>query len=163
MSLLEFSQNELKRLEENCGSDIEALELQKVVTNDILQIINTFVQQQHSGFSANYMLNILDRLLRYKPLTALTGEDDEWEDCSKYGMQDMQNKRCTSVFKRPDGTAYWVEGKIFSEDGGKSWYTSKDSSVDITFPFDVPMHSENVYVEPSTENIKREDIINAKN
>ena len=80
MSLLEFSQNELKRLEENCGSDIEALELQKVVTNDILQIINTFVQQQHSGFSANYMLNILDRLLRYKPLTALTGEDDEWED-----------------------------------------------------------------------------------
>lgn len=155
MSLLEFSQNELKRLEENCGSDIEALELQKVVTNDVLQIINTFVQQQHSGFSANYMLNILDRLLRYKPLTALTGEDDEWEDCSKYGMQDMQNKRCTSVFKRPDGTAYWVEGKIFSEDGGKSWYTSKDSSVDITFPFDVPMHSENVYVEPSTENIKR--------
>ena len=155
MSLLEFSQNELKRLEENCGSDIEALELQKVVTNDVLQIINTFVQQQHSGFSANYMLNILDRLLRYKPLTALTGEDDEWEDCSKYGMQDMQNKRCTSVFKRLDGTAYWVEGKIFSEDGGKSWYTSKDSSVDITFPFDVPMHSENVYVEPSTENIKR--------
>ena len=157
MSMLEFAKSELKRLEDNCGDDEEALKMQKLITADVLQILNTFVEQQHSGFSAGYMLNILDRLLRYKPLTPLTGADDEWEDCSQYGMQDMQNKRCTSVFKRPDGTAYWVEGKIFSEDGGKSWYTSKDSHIDIEFPFDVPMYSENVYVEPSEEDIKKEE------
>lgn len=151
MSLLEFAQSELELLEKSCNDDAEALKMQKVVTQDIMQIVRTFVEQSHSGFSAAYILNILDRILRYKPVSALTGEDDEWVDCSQFGIQDMQNRRCPAVFKRPDGTAYWVEGKIFSDDGGKSWYTNSDSHVDITFPFVVPLHSENIYVDPKTE------------
>lgn len=151
MGLLDYAKTELERLERDCDDDEEALKMQKLVTEDAMSIIELFVKQAHSGFSASYMLNILDRVLRYKPLSPLTGEDDEWEDCSKYGLNDLQNKRCPSVFKRPDGTAYWVEGKIFSDDGGKSWYTNKDSSVDITFPFRVPLTSENVYVTPTTD------------
>lgn len=151
MSLIEFAKNELELLEKSCGDDKEALAMQKAITRDVMQIVMTFVEQSHSGFSAGYILNLLDRLLRYKPVSALTGADDEWIDCSKLGMQDMQNKRCPAVFKRPDGTAYWVEGKIFSDNGGKSWYTNGDSHVDITFPFEVPLHSENVYVDPKTE------------
>lgn len=153
MGLLEFAKNELQLLEDGCGDDEEALKMQQLVTKDVLQIIQTFVEQRHTGFSANYMLNILERLLRYKPLSAIEDRPEDWEDCSKFGMADLQHKRCSSVFKRPDGTAYWVEGKIFSEDGGKSWYTSKDSHVDITFPFNVPLNSENVYVEPEN-NVK---------
>jgi len=147
MSLLEFSENELKKLEVNCGDDEEALKMQQVVTRDVMQIVQIFTEQTHSGFSGAYILDLIERLLRYKPLSPLTGEDDEWEDCSQFGIEDKQNKRCPAVFKRPDGTAYWVEGKIFSDDGGKSWYTSADSHVDITFPFVVPLHSENVYVD----------------
>lgn len=162
MNLLEFAESELHRLESDCEDDKEVLAMQKKVTSDIMQIIQTFIAQQHSGFSAGYILNILDRLLRYKPLSPLTGEDDEWLDCSEFGMNELQNKRCMSVFKRPDGTAYWVEGKIFSEDGGKSWYTSKDSRVDIEFPFNVPLYSENVYIEPSEVSKKEDDILDEK-
>lgn len=151
MGMIEFAKRELELLEKGCGDDKEALAMQKMMSDDIMQIINTFCEQGHSGFSAGYALGLLDRLLRYKPLTELTGEDDEWEDCSKFGMADLQNKRCPSIFKRPDGTAYWTEGKIFSSDGGKTWYTSKDSSVEVTFPFEVPLHSENVYVEENNE------------
>ena len=151
MGLLEFAQSELELLEKSCGDDEEALKMQKMVTRDVMQIVQTFVEQQHSGFSAGYMLNILERILRYKPISALSGADDEWVDCSQFGIDDMQNKRCPAVFKRPDGTAYWVEGKIFSDDGGKSWYTSGYSRVDITFPFEVPLHSENIYVDPKTD------------
>ena len=156
MNLRTFAETELKRLEDLCQDDNEALELQKHITSDVMQIVDTFSNQQHSGFSADYLLNIMERVLRYKPLTPLTGNDDEWEDCSQYGMEDMQNKRCPSVFKRPDGTAYWVEGKIFSDNGGKTWYTSKDSRVDIEFPFSVPLYSENVYVEPELEDNNEE-------
>ena len=163
MNLLEFAENELRILEDNCKNDEEALKMQKTVTKDIMQIIQTFVSQQHSGFSANYMLNILERLLRYKPLTPIEDKPEEWEDCSKFGMQELQHKRCSSVFKRPDGTAYWVEGKIFTDNGGKSWYTSKDSIVNIVFPFNVPLHSENVYVEPNLEDVKGSDIKDEKN
>ena len=151
MGLLDYARVELKKLEDDCKDDEEALKMQKLVTEDAMSIIELFVKQSHSGFSASYILNLLDRLLRYKPLSPLTGNDDEWDDCSAYGLPDLQNKRCPSVFKRPDGTAYWTEGKIFSDDGGRSWYTSKDSRVDITFPFRVPLTSENVYVTPTDD------------
>lgn len=157
MSLLEFSETELKKLEASCGDDAEALKMQQQVTKDVMQIVQIFTEQTHSGFSGAYILDLIERLLRYKPLMPLTGEDDEWEDCSQFGIDDLQNKRCPSVFKRPDGTAYWVEGKIFSDDGGKSWYTCGDSCIDITFPFNVPLHSENVYVEPKSEVTKDEE------
>ena len=145
-------------LEKNCGDDEEALKMQKLVTKDVMDIITLFANQNHSGFSAGYVLNLLDRIMRFKPISPLTGEDDEWEDLSSLGMEDMQNKRCPSVFKRPDGTAYWVEGKIFSNDGGKTWYTDSDSHVDITFPFDVPLHSENIYVDPVEDNMEVEQV-----
>lgn len=151
MGLVSFAENELKLLEDICKNDEEALNMQKTVTKDVMQIVQIFTEQAHSGFSSAYILDLLERLLRYKPLTPLTGDDDEWEDCSQFGINDLQNKRCPAVFKRPDGTAYWVEGKIFSDDGGKSWYTSADSHVDIQFPFSVPLHSENIYVEPSSK------------
>lgn len=158
MGLLDFAKRELELLEKNCGDDEEALKMQKLVTKDVMDIITLFANQNHSGFSAGYVLNLLDRIMRFKPISPLTGEDDEWEDLSSLGMEDMQNKRCPSVFKRPDGTAYWVEGKIFSNDGGKTWYTDSDSRVDITFPFDVPLHSENIYVDPVEDNMEVEQV-----
>ena len=72
MGLVQFAKSELERLEAGCGDDAEALKMQKTITHDVLQIIQTFEEQQHTGFSAGYMLNLLDRLLRYKPLSPLT-------------------------------------------------------------------------------------------
>ena len=46
-----------------------------------------------------------------------------------------QNKRCFSVFK--DGAnagAYNTNGYAFSDDGGKSYYTSRESHKSVTFP-----------------------------
>lgn len=41
------------------------------------------------------------------------------------------------MFKEKDGTAYNIEGKVFSDDG-EVWYTNGDSRVNITFPYVVP-------------------------
>ena len=41
----------------------------------ILDIVQMFADQGHSGFSASYAINILEKLLRYEPLSPLTGED----------------------------------------------------------------------------------------
>lgn len=157
MNMIEFAKSELERLENSCDKDdVEAINLQKQVTSDVLAIVDLFVAQKHSGFSANYILNIIERLLRYKPLTAIEDKPDDWIDCSQFGLDVKQHKRCGEVFKRPDGTFYWVNGKIFSDDNGKSWYTSRDSIVDITMPFNVPLYSENVYVEPESD-VQEED------
>ena len=53
----------------------------------------------------------------------------------------FQNNRMGTIFKdknKFDGQAYWLDGKLFSDDGGKTWVTNSDSFVPITFPFIAP-------------------------
>ena len=155
-ALYEYAKKELERIEKGC-EDEESLSMQQAIDKNILELINVFSNQHHSGFTATYVIDILQRLLHYKPLTPLTGEDDEWEDVTSYGYDTptFQNKRCSAVFKDDRG-AYWVEGKIFSSDLGHTWYTNSDSCVPVTFPFNVPDKSEVVVIDNKED---REEIL----
>lgn len=139
-----FAENELNIILSKC-EDEEARDMQKHMNNDIIQIIQVFAEQGHSGFSASYAINLLQKLLRYEPITPLTGADDEWNKLDYEKDIKYQNKRCSRVFKDGDGKAYDSQGKIFSDDGGKSWYVCGDSRVYIKFPY-VPK-TEKVIVE----------------
>ncbi len=125
-------------------------ESQKWVCDDVIELLEVFAKQGHSGFSAPYVISLFSRLARFKPIGPLTGKDDEWSLCGpECGDVMYQNKRMCSVFKREDGTAYWSEGKIFEDENGVT-YTSSDSRVDIEFPF-TPRDPEFVkYVKPET-------------
>ena len=68
MSMVEYAKSELERI----GKDKKGM--QDAINKNILEIVEIFSNQGHSGFSAGYALNVLERLLRYKPLTPLTGE-----------------------------------------------------------------------------------------
>jgi hypothetical protein len=99
-----------------------------------LELIDVFAAQGHSGMSASIASNLFNKLSRFEPLSPLTGEDDEWNECAP-GM--WQNKRCSHVFKqtdRYDGMPYDIEGKIFREPNG-ACYTNGDSHIVITFPY----------------------------
>jgi hypothetical protein len=142
MNLLEHAKNELSRLVKNED------EMQIEINKDLLQVVEIFSKQGHSGGSAGYAISILERLLRFLPIGPLTGEDDEWNDISRNGgTTKYQNKRCSSVFKDENGRAWNIDGKIFSDNDGKSWYSSHESSVEVTFPYAVPLKSERVFVE----------------
>lgn len=118
-------------------SDDAGDEMQQLMNQDILDLVMVFSTQGHSGFSASYAISSLKDLLRFEPLRPLTGNPNEWavlsDDMSNDDMQ-AQNKRCSRVFMRVDGTAYDVEGRIFREPSG-ACFISKDSRVDITFPY----------------------------
>jgi hypothetical protein len=89
---------------------------------------------------------MLTKLLDFKPLTPLTGENDEWTDVGdRSGYPHWQNKRCSSVFKNADGSCYDIDGKVFWEwqrngDGEavKTYYTGHGCSVPVTFPYTPP-------------------------
>ena len=99
----------------------------------VMKMVKVFADEGHSGFSANMAINIFERVARFEPLTPLTGGDDEWgEPFNGAGVR--QNKRCSHVFKDVDGRTYDSQGRVFREPDG-SCYTSKDSFVDITFPY----------------------------
>ena len=137
MNLYEYAKSELERIEKSIEQD----EINKC----ILDIIKVFESQGHSRSSAMYTILILNRLFHFYPLTPLTGEDDEWAEISN-GV--YQNCRCSSVFKdvkKYNGQAYNIDGRVFTEDDGKTWFTSENSITLITFPYYVS-EPEKVYL-----------------
>lgn len=135
--LVDYAKDELKRI----GMIDSGEAYNDLVTKAILDLIELFASQGHSGFTAPYVIYKFCRLAMFKPISPLTGEDDEWTDVGHC----LQNKRCFTVFKDKDGTAYNIEGRVFTDDGGETWYTCKDSRVDVTFPYVVPDKPEYVY------------------
>lgn len=113
--------------------DFESDDMQDLIEYDVLEILDVIDKQGHSGFSHGYLLSLLIPLLKSKPITPLTGNDWEWDKPHWIGAEE-QNKRCPSVFRRDDKTAYFIDGFAFSDDGGTTYYTSKESFKDITFP-----------------------------
>lgn len=140
MSILDFAKNELDIIGMTEDSPDE---MDQLMRSHILHMVKDFADEGHSGMSASYAISILDKVLRFEPLTPLTGEDSEWTELDyddiiiKY-----QNKRCSRVFKDVHGQAYDSGGIVFwetytGEDGKrrKSHFTSRDSRVNITFPY----------------------------
>lgn len=106
--------------------------MQQKMNEHILRMVDLFAEENHSGMSANYAVNILEKLLRFEPLTPLTGEDDEWDDV---GDNILQNRRCSHVFKdKHTGAAYDINGRVFREPDGIC-YTSSGSRVYVEFPY----------------------------
>lgn len=141
MSNNEFAKNELELAGWFSKEDIYA----GMIGESVMELLETFDKQGHSGMSASITLTLFERLVRGKPLSPLNGEDDEWNE---YKDGCFQNKRCSTIFKDgKDGQAYNIEGKLFSDNGGKTWYGCSDSRVYIDFPYVVPDHPEKVLID----------------
>jgi hypothetical protein len=143
MSLVSYAENELDRIGMTDDDDMNGM-----MRNHLIHMIKQFADEGHSGFSASYALQCLEKLMRFKPLSPLTGEDDEWTEVSQIsGYPHFQNKRCGSIFKDGKiGEAYDIDGKVFWEwyrdnetgEQFKSYYTSFESRMPVTFPYTVP-------------------------
>lgn len=125
---------------------------QKAICDHVIKLLGVFASEGHSGTSAQYAINLFEKLAKFEPIVPLTGEDWEWDE-DREGV--YQNKRCSHVFKqadRFDGQAYDIHGKVFyefykNEDGieTKSYYTDWESFVPVVFPY-----------YPSTEYVYKE-------
>ena len=131
MSLVEHARTELKAAglldpEGHCYGDL--------VGNAVLELVEIFAKQGHSGMSAELCIEAFSKVAAYQPLAPLTGEDDEWCEVAD-GV--FQNKRCSHVFRqadRFDGQAYDIDGRVFREPNG-CCYTNHGSFVPIVFPY----------------------------
>jgi hypothetical protein len=146
--MVEYAKRELSR--------IKGDEMQERINQNIIQVVEMFSKQGHSRFSARYAITLLERLLRFKPLSSLTGNDDEWAAVIRNsGNGDMcyQNKRrCSSVFKDVDSDGNITrcvdnDAVVVSDNGGITWFSSNKFSKPVTFPYYPPTHAEKVYIE----------------
>jgi hypothetical protein len=122
MSLVEYAEKEL----ESFRGD----EYNNMIADAALELVRVFANQGHSGFSAGLTTQIVEKLMRFEPLTPLTGEDSEWNEV---GENLYQNKRSPRVFKE-NGRAYDIEGIVWRDPDG-CCVTNYESRVDVTFPY----------------------------
>lgn len=139
-NLLNFAKNELDLLGMTEDSKDE---MNVAMREHILRMVEAFADEGHSGSSASYAIGILEKILKFEPVTPLTGADEEWVDLSYDGHMKYQNKRCPHVFKDSEGNAYDSDAVVFwewatdSETGEKfkMHFTSSESRKYITFPY----------------------------
>ena len=154
-NLLDYARSELDR----AFPDKED-EIQQYGIRDILELIKVFSDQGHSGLSGPYVLAYFNRLVKFKPIGPLTGEDDEWGNPDNTEKHTQQNKRCFSVFRNnfDNSTAYDIKGQVFIDKDGFR-YTDCDSWVSVTFPYEVPDKPE---IVDERRNVVEEDNENGK-
>jgi hypothetical protein len=116
-ALVSFAKEELAMLR-----GPEPCEMQDLIDANVIKIVSAFADGGHSGSTAAYTIDIVEKLLRFDPLTPLTGAADEWMDVSEMSGTPMwQNRRCSHVFK----------------DEAKAWdIDADDPRAAITFPYD---------------------------
>jgi hypothetical protein len=106
----------------------------------VLELMEVFAKQGHSGFSASLAADLFQRLVKFEALTPLTDYPDDWEDISE-----MQ-----------DGTPGWQSKRspsCFSTDGGKTYYSLDDMAVKhiedgcsyVTYEGEKVMHTSKSY------------------
>lgn len=79
------------------------------VAVQVMALMETLCAYGHSGASQKATLDAFVRLAAHKPLTPLTGEDDEWPRVSTEthdGASIWRNLRDPSVFKNEDEQAF---------------------------------------------------------
>lgn len=143
MSMKEHFKRECELLGWNVLEDPEEKELQQLIMEQVEDTLDLLSEQGHSGHSFPYFFRLLDRASHFKPLSPLTGAEDEWNHTS--GTL-FQNKRCSSIFKDGEET-YEMDGYVFREPSG-SCFTSRASRKYITFPY---TPEEPVYLDVSEE------------
>lgn len=112
-------------------------EYNNMAKQSILELIETFAKQGHSGFSANYVADIFNKLVRYQTLSPLTGNDDEWNEIldnqPQHGVL-FQNNRNSAVFKT-DKECYYLDAIVWIDETGCSFTNRKSRGYIKSFPF----------------------------
>ena len=76
----------------------------------VMEVVRVFSEQGHSGLSASITIHLLERLLRFEPLTALTDDPGEWNEVEMGDRSCWQSTRCPSAFSTDGGKRYYQVG-----------------------------------------------------
>jgi len=102
----------------------------KWLQESVLELLDVFSNQGHSNFSAKLCVDFFTKLALFKPLTPITGNDDEWNHVAD---ELYQNKIMHNVFKET-GVIYRQDGIVMRDPTG-CCYTSNLSKLKIKLPY----------------------------
>lgn len=108
MSLIEFAKKELADAGYFTDQDFYGGMTGKAV----LELIECFANQGHSGMSAGITLAIFNQLANYKPINPIEDKIEDWSDSVGDGTI-LQHKKLSSLFKTSGDRAYYLDAIAF--------------------------------------------------
>ena len=140
MNLRDYALSELSKTCFNNNTIGLNLEIHKTV----MQILEIIDMGDFDDTSSRAITSTVSRLINKKPLTPLTGHDNEWTLIQTNPTLHVNN-RCSSVYKNECNVSYdtsAIKGYTFIADrlGNKLHVFTRDelNIKNITFPYDVP-------------------------
>lgn len=131
MTLVEHAERELA-LAGVAGDD----DYDGMLYEAVMELVRKFADQGHSGASAAMAVSMVEKLMRFEPLTPLTGDDTEWNDVSDVGGRDggalFQNNRYSAVFK-DDDLVYDIDAVVLVDPHGGGWMSNVREPIE--FPY----------------------------
>ena len=114
----------------------------------VMELIEVFSKQGHSGFSAWRVISLFKKVADYECLTPLTGIDGEWNDVSGYGDDpSFQNNRVPSVFKGIDNKPYYLNGIVWINQKGQLFTGTVDGVSSRQYIKKFPFTPKTFYVD----------------
>ena len=90
----------------------------------VLELMEVFSKQGHSGMSAPLVADLFKKLVNYEPLQPITGKNEEWNDVSEMmgekNTEYFQNKRESGLFKK-NGIITYINAIIKRTPDGTTW------------------------------------------
>lgn len=134
----------------------------------VMELIEVFSNQEHSGMSAQVVLDLFTKLAKYEQLGALTGKDEEWAELNYSSICFFQNKRNSAVFKQADGTVTYNNAIVKRCENGSCWtgplYPTREDAINDTNIIRVaakgfPFTPKTFYIDVIEEEIRKDDWI----
>lgn len=126
----------------------------------VMELCKCFSGQGHSGFSANWVLELFNRLGKYKTLTPITDDPNEWTEISEGidGKPVWQNKRNPSIFSENKGkTWHSVDDKKRKKNRSKHKKASNEPSIFQRTIYRLPTEKE--LMEVHSSNLSTDEIL----
>jgi hypothetical protein len=109
----------------------------------VLELVETFAKQGHSGGSAPIVISLFEKLANWEAITPLTCEDDEWMLVAE---NHYQNKRNPSVFKDENGV-YFLDAVVFRMPDGACFTGTSTDGITSRQYFTPPFVPKTFYVD----------------
>lgn len=105
----------------------------------VLELIECFENQGHSGMSAGIVIQLFEKLANFKPIRPITGSAEEWSS-DTFDGETFQNRRLSSLFKKGlYGKAYYLDAIVWEEPNGCRFTGTVDGITSrqfVKFPFE---------------------------
>jgi hypothetical protein len=151
-NLIEHAKREFLKLGykpiEECEDDPD-----KWIQENVLELLEVFSKQGHSGSSAPYAISMFKKLANFDPIAPIMCTDDEWCDVGSMHSDDTyQNNRCSAVFKQgKDGKPYYIDAIIWRNQNGAGYtgssFNSKKERILSRQYIKIPFQPKSFYID----------------